>query len=145
MAVSIPLPILLGLIVGGLGGTLAALHAIGWSQPATLDSPDAARARYALDHPEDTVIDVIVADDRKAALLSLEGGHIGLVHGLGDRFVVRRLGPGSLSALRVDPAVVTLQLDDIGFPRATLRLAESATRQAHVDRLTAFVSTALAS
>lgn len=145
MALSIPLPILLGLIVGGLGGTLAALHLIGWSTPETLETAQKARDRFALDYPEDTVTDVILANDSHTALLALADGSVGLVAVLGDRFVVRRLGPQGLTALRIDPQNLQLQLPDIGYPRAVIALPDTPERAPWVARLSACVSTALAS
>lgn len=145
MAVSIPLPVLLGLIVGGLGGTLVALHAIGWSAPATLEGPDAACLRFALDYPDDTPQDVWVASDGSTALLSLEDGCVGLVCVLGDRFTVRRLGARSVGSIRLDPETIVLAFDDVGFPRAVVPLAESPARVAWTARLSSCVAPARAS
>jgi hypothetical protein len=145
VAVSIPLPVLLGLIVGGLGGTLAALHAIGWSAPATLDGPEAACARFALDYPDDTAQDVWVAPDGSTALLSLEDGSVGLVYALGDRFTVRLLGSRSVSSVRLDPEALVLAFDDVGFPRAVVPLPDSPARVAWAARLASCVSSARAS
>jgi hypothetical protein len=145
MALSIPLPILLGLIVGGIGGTLVALHLIGWSTPARIDSADTARHRFALDYPDVPVLDVQIAADGASALLLLEDDHLALITVLGDRFVVRKLGRGSVRGLRIDPDHIELQLDDPGFPRATIQLPESDDRTPWVRRLSTCVSTALAS
>lgn len=135
MSLSIPLPILLGLVVGGLTVTTAALHWMGWSETATLESAEAAAARFALDHPDHTVAEVVLADDGSAALLALEAGGIGLVTAMGDRFVVRTLQRGSLSSVHSDPGQLILRLTDIAFPRARFRLAASPLRDRWVARL----------
>lgn len=139
MALSIPLPLLLGIIVGGITALLAALHWVGWSTPATLEGEQVARTQFALDHPDRVVTDVVVGTDGAAALLALADGGLGLVVVLGDRFVHRLLGSGSLAALRVDPDAVHLRLADVGFPRASLVVPDSPGRAAWVDRLSACV------
>ena len=90
MALSIPLPILLGLIVGGIGGTVGALYVLGWAKPARIVDADAAIARFCLDYPDDAVVEALVDAEGASALLLLEGGGLVLVSVLGDRFVVRR-------------------------------------------------------
>ncbi len=140
MSLSIPLPVLLGLVVGGLTVTTAPLHWMGWSETATLESAEAAAARFALDYPDHTVTEVVLADDAAAALLALEAGAIGLVAAVGDRFVVRTLQRGSLSAVHSDPAQLLLHLSDIAFPRARIRLPASPLRDRWVARLGTCVS-----
>lgn len=139
MALSIPLPLLLGMIAGGTGALLAALHLVGWSSPATLDGAESVRSQLAVDHPDWAVESVVVGTDGQAALVELAGGGLGLVAVLGDRFVSRRLGPGSLTALRADPDTVRLHLADVGFPRARLALPDTPARAPWVQRLSARV------
>ena len=145
MALSIPLPILLGLIVGGIGGTVGALYVLGWATPARIVDTDAAIQRFRLDYPDDEVVEALVDAEGASALLLLEGGSLVLVSVLGDRFVVRKLRAGAVKALRIEPTLLGLSLDDLTFPSATIRLEQSETRSVWVDRLSALTSPALAS
>ncbi len=145
MALEIPLPILLGLIVGGIGGTVGVLHRLGWAVPARIADADAAIQRFSLDYPDDKIIDAVVDVEGGGALLLLECGTLGLVSVLGDRFVVRKLRRGALRSLGVEPTLLRLSLDDLTFPSATLRLGEGAIRSPWLARLSALTSTALAS
>ena len=137
MALSIPLPILLGLVAGGLVSTVGVLHAIGWSETAQLDGADAVRRILSVDHPDDEVIDVIVATDGAGALALLHNQTLALVSVLGDRFVVRKLGSGSLAHLHIEPSQVELGFRDVSFPRLTLALPESDDRARWTPHLTA--------
>ena len=71
MALAIPLPILLVLIVGGIGGTVGVLYGLGWGVPARIADADAAIQRFLLDYPDDTVADAIVDAEGGGALLLL--------------------------------------------------------------------------
>jgi len=132
--VAIPLPILLGLIVVGIAGAVLFTHLLGWSAPARIADAQAALDRFQLDYPEAEPVRSWVAADGSAALLQLSED-IGLVIVLGDRTVVRRLGPGALASVRTDPTHTHLQLRDPGFPRASLPLADSDEREAWLAEL----------
>ena len=142
MALSIPLPILLGLVVVGLVGTVGILHAIGWAETARIDDASAARRIFAMDHPDDEVVDAVVTADGAGALMWLADHTLALVSVLGDRFVVRKLRPGTLAGLRIEPAQVVLVFRDVSFPRVTLALAEGEERSRWTLHLTACASTA---
>jgi len=145
MALSIPLPILLGLIVGGIGGTIGALYAMGWATPARISDTDAAIERFSLDYPDDTVTEAVVDTHGSSALLLLEDATLVLVSVLGDRFVVRKLRAGSIGGLRIEPTHLELSLNDLTFPAATIQLEEGETRALWLERLSSCTSTALAS
>ncbi|HCH62627.1 MAG TPA: hypothetical protein DFR83_07485 [Deltaproteobacteria bacterium] len=145
MALSIPLPILLGLVAGGLVSTIGVLHAIGWSESARLEDADAVRRILSTHHPDDTVIDVLVAMDGASALALFHTQTLALVSVLGDRFVVRKLPPGSVLRLHIEPTQVVLVFRDVSFPRLTLALPEGPERARWTPRLTACATPALAS
>ena len=131
---AIPLPTLLGLIVGGVVVALAIIHLLGWSAPAEIADVEAAGTRFRLDHPDACPASGWVAADGRSALLELDEG-VGLVVVLGDRTVVRRLGRGSLASVRTDPTHTHLRLRDPAFPRARLALPASDERDAWLRRL----------
>ena len=135
MALSIPLPVLLGLVASGIVGTTAILFGIGWGVPASIEGPETARERYLLDHPDDDVVDVVVDTAKRCALLLLADQSIGLVTVVGDRFSVRKLRPGSLTGLQIAADRVELSFRDVAFPRATLRLPEGSERAPWTHRL----------
>ena len=145
MALSIPLPILLGLIVGGIGGTIGALYVMGWATPARIVDADAATRRFSLDYPDDTVAEAVVDAEGSSALLRLEDETLVLISVLGDRFVVRKLRMGALKGVRIEADHLQLMLDDLTFPSATIRLEEGPLRTLWLERLSALTSTALAS
>jgi hypothetical protein len=105
----------------GLLLLFAAVHLLGGSASRPLDAA-AAQAAYRLAHPEDDVLDVVLADDGAAALLPLAGG-CGLVFRLGRGTVVRRLAPGTVRARVAGPGRLRLELRDPACPRVELRLA----------------------
>lgn len=108
----------------GLLLLFAAVHLLGGSARRPLDAAE-ARAAYRLAHPEDDVLDVVMADDGAAALLPLAAG-CGLVFRLGRGTVVRRLEPGVVRAQVAGPARLRLLLPDPSCPRVELHLASAA-------------------
>ena len=90
LALEIPLPLLLGIVLGGVSTVVVLSWALGQAEEARLDE-DAARAAFAVDHPDCAVRDVTVGTDGRGALLQLEDGTVGAVFVLGDRYVTRRI------------------------------------------------------
>lgn len=88
------LPVLVALVVGGIGFIVVALHFSGGTRDARLADPAAAIARFAEDFAEETVNGVILAREGRAAFLALSGGRTGIVQAVGDRFLTRIHGPG---------------------------------------------------
>lgn len=83
------LAVLVPLILFGVALVPTLSWAFGWSALASL-TPDLARQRFLLDHPEAEVHEVTVAADGLAALLWL-GSETGIVFVVGDRFATRKL------------------------------------------------------
>ena len=118
MALHIPLPVLLALVVVGVSLSAGLIHWVGWSAEAVLDEA-AVRRLLALDAPDEAVLDVALATDQRSALVSLETGSA-VVFVLGDRLVSRRLP----EAVRIEtyPERLRLRLPDPGCPRIDVRL-----------------------
>jgi hypothetical protein len=134
---TIPLPILLVIVVVGVGTTLLLVHLLGHTAPPRLDGPDAVRARLAADLGEPVEVPITLADDSSAALAVLPGGGVAVVRPLGDRLAVRILEPGAPLRVRPLEAGLELRLSDPGFPRLRLPLADAATRDSWLSTLEA--------
>ncbi len=128
---NIPLHLLLPLVVGGVALTVGLTHLLGGSTPAAL-SVEAITDLLALDLPDAVVDEVLLADDRRAALVTLRSGHAAVLV-LGDRLVSRLL-PAGLRAEATERGL-RLRLPDPGCPRIDVALSDSARRQEWLDRL----------
>lgn len=140
MSLEIPLPLLLGVVVGGVALVVALTHIVGWSEQARLDE-DLARERYGQDHPQAVIRAVRAADDGAVALLELSDG-VGLVYVLGDRLVTRRLTRDTLRAVDGLDHGLRLRLADSSRPRLVVRLEDPEVRRAWRGRLAALTQEA---
>lgn len=128
------LPVLAALVLGGVSLVALVTHLTGGSTTASLASDEEAARIWALEH-DASVSDVQRTDDDHAALLALEGGGTGVVYALGDRWVCRPLGPGSLLRVRERGDRLVLVTRDFAAPAVRLQLADPATRTAWQRRL----------
>ncbi len=96
------LPILVIMVIAGVSAVGLAVHLSGGSRDAALTGEAMARARYAEDFPDDSVEEVVMAADGAGAVLKIGNGVVGIVHNFGDRFVTRRLAPGTPVETRED-------------------------------------------
>ena len=115
----IPLPVLLVLVVVGMGLIVGLTHLLGGSVGATLTEA-AIRAQLAHDLPGRTATDIGLSSDRRSALVALADGTVAVVFVLGDALVSRRLPARPL--LTETAAGLRLRLRDPGCPRITLAL-----------------------
>ncbi|GAB4565069.1 MAG: hypothetical protein Tsb0020_15710 [Haliangiales bacterium] len=93
------------LVLASLAGVLI-LVAISWlaggMQDAALHTAEDAQAQARVDHPNFAAERVLLGRDRRAALVADErGAALMAITTLGDRFVTRRLRPGSLQGAAV--------------------------------------------
>ena len=112
-----PLPVLLALVVLGVGGIAVALHLLGLSAPRRLDEAG-ARAAWLREFPGDTVTAATVCADGSAALIAAHSGP-GVVWTMGADTTARPLH-GARSTAQGNG--LTLHLPDFTAPRLQLRL-----------------------
>lgn len=121
--------LLAALVVGGIAGVVLLVHGFGWTGgPPFADSDDAAAA-FAREHAERAVREVMLADDRRAALLATDHG-TGFVMRFGRGTVVRWLRPEDIATVRQGPAGLTLKLRDDGAPNLRIAMADPDRRAA---------------
>jgi hypothetical protein len=132
---SIPLPILGALIVGGV--TLVALLTrwVPLSTPARVADLGRAREQLAWDSPDVIVTGGLVADDHASALVELEGGGSAVVFVVGDKLVSRVLGAGSVRRVGQREDGLDLRLTFPGVPRVSVQLGDPEARAAWAARL----------
>lgn len=96
--------ILIGLIVGGLLVIDVLLRFAG-NKSGRLKGVEDAIDQLRRDYPEippAQILRVILTSDQRNAFLTMAGGMVGLVHGMGDRFVTRQLAPADIAKLEPD-------------------------------------------
>ena len=129
MAWSIDPSLLAGVVVGGVGLTVALTHLTGGSQTATLRDPDHARERFALDYEGVGVREVFLSDDRRAALLVLADDGAGLLFSFGDAFVARRWSQRGPARVEHDPHGLRIVIGEPATPAVSVRLADPAAQR----------------
>lgn len=134
MALSIPLPLLLGIVVGGVSAVVLLAHLTGGSETARIASADAALDRFRLDHPDTAPRSILITDDQRGALLELDDG-VGVVTVLGDKTLTRLLTPSSLRRVTADERGLHLRLRDPAAPRLDLALGDLHQRATWLARL----------
>jgi len=127
-----PLEILVPFVVLAVSVIMLVITRSGLSRQARLDSTEAVAARFALDFPEYDVTDVMIADDRQAALLTIGGRDVadaaGLVRTIGDRTTTRLMTSGALHSVVEDDKGLAVRSTDFTWPCQTVRLADPADR-----------------
>lgn len=129
------LPVLAALVVIGVGMIVAAIHFTGGSRGASLDTPEAARERFAIDFPSLAIGRTHVTIDRRSAFLEVADGRVGLVHAVGAKFLTRLYGPVDVTSLRRSgESAVLIRFSDFTFPGARFEFENSADadRVAHI-------------
>ncbi|WP_170762214.1 hypothetical protein [Ruegeria lacuscaerulensis] len=114
-----PLEILLVLVVGGIVGITVLLHLTGKSRIRAL-TPESVRSEWLRHAPDDDIIDITIAHDRRSALIRTETGN-GLLWSFGADTVARHL-------LDFDwlehPEGFEVQFHDFSTPKVIIRLDE---------------------
>ncbi|WP_299043807.1 hypothetical protein [uncultured Tateyamaria sp.] len=114
-----PLHILLILVAGGIAGIALALHLLGLSQ-APAFTRSTARAAWLRARPDDTVLDVVLTRDGRAARITTDHG-AGLLWQMGADSCARLLT--GQETLRIKDRHATLLLGDYAAPRVRLSLS----------------------
>jgi hypothetical protein len=113
------LPVLAALVVIGVGMIVAAIHFTGGSRIASIDKPEDARERFAIDYPSLAIVGTHVTLDRRSAFLEIADGSMGLVHAVGARFLTRLYRPADVASLRRSgQTAILIRFSDFTFPGA---------------------------
>ncbi|MEL6794936.1 MAG: hypothetical protein AAFU55_13095 [Pseudomonadota bacterium] len=124
-----PLPILGALVVFGIGGIVLLVHLLRMSKRLSFADEAAARAVLAHDHPDAEIRDVLLTDNRSAAIFSTSAGPA-VTTAFGDGWFTRAFEPGDVKEVREEQARLHVRLDDFGAPSISLALADPARRAA---------------
>lgn len=140
MSLSIPPEVLAPLVVGGVSFVVVLTWWVGWAEPTEIPSREAAEARYLYDFPDDVVRDVVLADDRRSALLWVDSPgdaapRVRAVTVLGHHLVVRRLAREQVRALDEGDDGLRLKVRDFGGPSVWITLSDPEVRATWRDRL----------
>ena len=120
------LPILVAMVVVGISAVVAAVHLSGGSARARLSGADQALQRFATDFPDVTANAVFLTEDGDTAFLQLDNGTVGIVHGLGDKFLTRIVTEADVSAFNaIDDKTVSLRLGDFTRKGGNFRFTDS--------------------
>ena len=116
-----PLQSLLILVAAGIAGIAALLHLLGRSEPLRFDDAGAARRAWQDEFPDRPVTGVVLAANRRAALIETPQG-LGLAWPVGADAAARPLS-GARVRRRGDG--LDIRLPDITAPRIRLRLDDT--------------------
>lgn len=110
----------------------------GWRR-ARIESDDQARTRFLEDFWHSSLGDVLRDQEGITALIALNNDKdIGLVHAIGDKFLTRKLEPGSLGTIIASNGhKLVIHLRDFSLPKVTLILDPSVDREVWLQRLLA--------
>lgn len=118
-----PLELLLALVVLGIAGIAALLHALGYTAGLTLDSEDAVRAQWQRLYPDDDAPGAIhLSADGRAALVETGDGP-GLIWVMGADSTAHKLTGADL---RDTPDGLYIDLHDFAAPGLNVRLGPEA-------------------
>ncbi len=116
-----PLPILLVLVVGGIGAIALVLHMLGLSARKVFADATEVRGIWESEFPDNPVRAVLLSHDRHAALIDTEDGQQGIVWPMGADAAARFLAGATLKKARNG---LNINLPDFTAPRISLRLGE---------------------
>lgn len=118
------LPVLVAMVVVGISAVIAAVHFSGGSMSAQLSGADQAQQRFAADYPEATARAVLLTEDGATGFMLLDHGSVGIVHGIGDKYLTRMVARADVLGLDApDDRTVSLQLRDFTWKGGSFRFA----------------------
>lgn len=115
-----PLPVLLALVIGGIGGIALLLHLLGYTTRLDLRDEEAAMRCWEREFPETPALSAHPDDTGKAALIETPRGP-GLVWAMGADSCARLMTEGG--HYHFDGDQLTLTFDDPGMGHLHLALA----------------------
>ncbi|MGB0507950.1 MAG: hypothetical protein ACPGGK_17320 [Pikeienuella sp.] len=123
-----PLPLLLFLVVGGIGGVVLFVHLLGWSAPRQFEDEAAAIKAFAIDYPDAEITSVQLSDDHLNAIFITHAG-IGLIASMGAGFMARMIGMGDIENVDNTQAGLIISLADFTAPKLVFKLQNANARE----------------
>lgn len=114
-----PVLVLLGLVVGGIGSIAAILHLLGLSKRKSFATPQDASAIWETEFPDDPARHVTLSQDHHAALIDTRAGGRGIVWPMGADATARYLNRAKFKQTR---SGLHIHFPDFTAPRITLQL-----------------------
>ncbi|MBE1203791.1 hypothetical protein [Aminobacter carboxidus] len=134
------LSVLVAMVVVGIAAVVAAVHLSGGSAKARLSGTDHALDRFAADFPDSTTRAVFLTEGSEAAFLLLDNDAVGIVRGIGDKFLTRIVAGADVVALSaLDDTTVSLRLRDFTWKGGDFRFADTEAAGAVVATLSGHV------
>ncbi|QND51441.1 hypothetical protein HB779_05650 [Phyllobacterium sp. 628] len=131
------LPVLIGMIVIGISVGVFAVHLAGGSNRPQLQDDAQTISRFLQDYPESRIGNIVYSQDRRTAFFALPGNHVGLVHGVGNKFLTRSVTHSDVMSVEAaGPAMLKLRLHDITWPRPVFSFASETDRNTVIKWLT---------
>ena len=130
------LPLLVAMVVAGIGAIVAAIHLTGGTRRVRLGDAEHAAGRFREDFPEEQVGEVRLTAPGDAAFLDLAGGRLGLVQSFGDRFLTRIVTPADIiGCRRIGEGAVSMRLADFTLTGGIYTFADPRDADAVAARL----------
>lgn len=120
---------LIVMIVVGVTIAILATHFMGGSKQPLLNDDEQTKSIFLQDFPETTIGPIIYPNDRRTAFFQLQESRVGIVHGIGNRFLTKQISPSEiLSAEAVGATELKLRLRDFTWPKAKFSFVDEASR-----------------
>ena len=120
------LPVLVAMVVVGISAVVAAVHLSGGSAMARLTGADQALQRFVADFPDVTARAVVLTEDSGTAFLLLDSGSVGIVRGIGDKFLTRVVTAADVADVTTrDDRIISLRLRDFTWKGGDFRFVDA--------------------
>lgn len=120
---------LIFMIVAGVTIAILATHLAGGSNRPQLEGDAQTASIFHRDFPETAIGPIIYPKDRRTAFFLLQEGRVGVVHGIGNRFLTRQISPSDIvSAEAVGATDLKLRFRDFTWPAAEFSFADETGR-----------------
>jgi hypothetical protein len=120
------LPVLVAMVVVGISAVVAAVHLSGGSAMARLTGADQALQRFVADFPDVTARAVVMTEDSGTAFLLLDSGSVGIVRGIGDKFLTRVVTAADVAdVITRDDRIISLRLRDFTWKGGDFRFVDA--------------------
>jgi hypothetical protein len=129
------LAILVPVVAIGIALVVAAVHFTGGSREAALAGEEEAGRRFAQDFPDERIEHVWLTQDGRSAFLQLRDGRVGIVQGVGGRFLTRIVAAGELTIAQRAAATVSLRFRDFTWSGGEFMFPSDREAEAVLDAL----------
>lgn len=133
------LPVLALVVVVGLALIIGVVHFSGGSNTGPALTEKMVEDRFQEDLPNETVVSVLMSDDRKFALLNLKDStKMGVVKSMGSMIVTRLLDANSLKKIAAEGNVLRLHMGDFTLRSVELVIEDEHRRDQMLKQLLTF-------